>query len=88
LQIAALPLRVVKAARGQLLGWHTLFVSCTQQLCQNEALILETSLDLLSAPLTVPLVCVISITSDEHPVVAREAMARRRKEERRAGIAS
>src|SRR5262249_22596731 len=24
-----------QSARGQLLGWHTLFVSCTQQLCKN-----------------------------------------------------
>ena len=45
------------------------------------------SLYLLSAPLTIPLVC-CHINSFQRASSGGEAMARRRKEERRAGIAS
>src|SRR5262249_4014915 len=76
-----------QSARGQLLGWHTLVVSLTQQLGQNETLILETSLDLLSAPAH-DSAGMCHSKNFRRASSGGEAMARRRTEERRAGIAS
>src|SRR5262252_2505151 len=47
----------------------------------------ESIIDLLSAPLTIPLVC-CHINNFRRASSGSEAMARRRKEERRAGLAS